>query len=136
MHKNKSHHNNKFQNHKRINNPHKFCKISHNSGQFNIDTISFQASQQVKAGNEILLIGNTTKVFLSKTGEKYTLQKKSNIPSNAPKTQDVAKNEVMETIIMTNDSDTDCTEPVHKATDEQDLLNLFDQYCNLSLTLN
>ena len=54
--------------------------------------------------------------------------------SDAPKSQDVVINEVMETIIMTNNSHTDRTEPVQKAADEEYLLSFLDQYSNLMLS--
>ena len=74
---------------------------------------------------------NTIKHFLGEISEKYTLPKKSNTPLDTPKSQEVAINEVMETITKTNDNDTDRTEPVHKTTNEDDLLSLFDQYSEL-----
>ena len=49
---------------------------------------------------------STIKHFLSRTGEKYTLQQKSNTSLDAPNSQDVTVNEVMETITMTYDKQT------------------------------
>ena len=57
---------------------------NHNSGQSPTGPISFQASQQIKVGDDISLSVNKIKHFLSKIGEKYSLQKKSNTLSNAP----------------------------------------------------
>ena len=48
-------------------------QINHNNGQFPTGTVSFQASQQIKPGNDISL-SSTMKHFLSRIGEKYTLQ--------------------------------------------------------------
>ena len=125
---NKDHPNNKFQNYKKIDNPEEFCQNKHATGQFPTGTLSLQASQPTKAGDKISLSVNTIKHFLGKIGEKDALQKKSNTPSNTPMSPDVAINEVMETISMTNDNHTDKTEPVNKTVDEDDLLSLTDQY--------
>ena len=70
------------------------------------------------AVDDISLSVDTRKHFLSKIGERYALQKKSNIKFDAPKSQGVLINEVTKTITMTNDNHTDRTEPVHKAADE------------------
>ena len=67
--------------------------------------------------------------------EKYTLQKKSNTPTNITKSQEVAVNEAMETITSTHDSHTDRTEPLLEVADKEDLLSLFDQYSYL-MSLN
>ena len=65
------------------------------------------------------------KCFLGKIGETYTLQMKMNTTSVIPKSQEVAVNEVMETITLAHDSLTERTEPLHKAANEEDLLSLF-----------
>ena len=54
------------------------------------------------------------KCFLSKIGKKNTLQKKLKTPYDIPKSQEVAVNEVMETISLTQDNHTDRAEPLHK----------------------
>ena len=90
-------------------------------------TISFQALQQIKVVDDILLSVNTIKHFLGKIAERCTLQKKSNSPSNAPMSQDIAIKKVMEPLFQKNENYTDRTEPVHKAADEEDLPSLFDQ---------
>ena len=59
------------------------------------------------------------------------MQKKTNTPSNFPKTQEFEASEVMETITSTNDSLTDRAEPLQEAADEKDLLSLFNKYSNL-----
>ena len=117
MHKNEGHPNNNFQICKKINNSHKFCQMNPNKGQLHTGTILFQALQQIKASDGILFSVNTIRCFLGKTAEKYTLQKKSNTLSDAPKSQDIVINEVLETITMTNDNHRDRSEPVHKAAD-------------------
>ena len=105
----KCHHNNKVQNYKKINNSHKFLPTG---------TIYFQASQQIKPGDDILLSVSKMKHFLSTIGEKYTLQKKSNTSSDAPNSQHFMLNEVTETIITMDDKQTDTAEPAHKSVDE------------------
>ena len=72
-------------------------------------------------------------MFLGRIGEKYILQMKSNTSSDNPNSQDVTVNEVMETITMMDNKQTDTTESVHKSADEEDLLNLFDHYSDLML---
>ena len=101
------------------------CKKYHNNGEFSTGSISFQASKQVKTDDGISLTTNTIKCFLGKIGKNYFLQKKSNIPSDFPKSQEVVVNEVIETIILTCNSLTDRAEPLYEATDEEDLLSLF-----------
>ena len=57
--------------------------------------------------------------------ENYSLKKK---PDNKPedlKSPEAIINEVMETII-TNKNKTNSEEPIHKQTNEEDLMNLFD----------
>ena len=76
------------------------------------------------AGDDILLGVNIIKHFLHKIGEKYTLQKKSNTTSDTPKSPDVAINEIMEPITITNDNHTERTEPVHEAVDEDDVTHI------------
>ena len=132
--KNTGHPTKKFQNYKKINNPHMFHQKNHSSGQLSTDTISFKASQPTKAGDDISLIVSTKKKhFLSKVSEKYTLQKRANTPSDALKSQDIVINEVIETI-TTKNNHTNRTEPLHKAADKEDLLSLFDQYFDLMST--
>ena len=63
-------------------------------------------------------------------GEKYTIQEKLKTSLHASNSQDVTLSEIMETIPMTNDKQTDTAESAHKAADE-DLLSLFDQYSDL-----
>ena len=87
---------------RKTNNSHKFHQNNCNSSTFTAGTLSFQASHQIKPGNDISLSVNTVKHFLSRKGEKYTLQKKLNTSSDAPNSQDVMVNEVMETITTTN----------------------------------
>ena len=84
--KDKGYPNNKFQKYKIINNPYKLCQNKYTNGQFPTGAISFQASQQIKAGDDISIECQHNKVFFfGKMGEKYTLQRKSNILSDAPK---------------------------------------------------
>ena len=90
--------------------------------------ISLQASKQVKPGDGISLPINTIKHLLSKIGEQYTLQKKLNTPSDIPKSQEGAVNEVMETITLTHNNHTDRAEPLYEAADEEYLLSHFNQY--------
>ena len=73
---NTGHPTNKFPKYKKVNNPQMFCQKNHNSDHFHTGTISFQASQQIREGDDVLLSVNTIKHFLGKIGEKYTLQKK------------------------------------------------------------
>ena len=61
-------------------------------------------------------------------GEKYTLQKKSNTPSDISTLHNIAVNEVIGMIILTHDSNKDSTEPLNEAADTEDLLHLFNQY--------
>ena len=65
--------------------------------------LSFQESQQIKPGDDISLEVSTIKHFLARLGEKYTLQKKSNLSPNASNSKDVLVNELIETAIMTDD---------------------------------
>ena len=58
--------------------------------------MSFQASKQVKPGNNISSTVKIIKCFLGGLGKNYTLQRKSNTPSHIPK-EKVTVNEVMET---------------------------------------
>ena len=46
---------NKFWNYKKIDNSHRFHQNIHDSCQFPTDTISFQTSQKIKAGDDISL---------------------------------------------------------------------------------
>ena len=78
--KNKGHPSNNFQNYKKINNSHKFCQKNYNSGQFPAGTLPFQASQQIKAVDDILMSVNIINCFLSKIGEKYYLTKEVKHP--------------------------------------------------------
>ena len=71
----KHHSINKFQNYKKPYNAHKIDKNIHSSSQFSTGALSFQLPQHVKPGDNISLNVNTNKHFLSKLGEKYTLQK-------------------------------------------------------------
>ena len=67
--KNKGHPNNKFQKYKKIDISHKVHQNNHKSGQFPIGTIVFQASQQIKVADDILLSVNTIKHFLGNISE-------------------------------------------------------------------
>ena len=102
----------------KINNPHKSQQNYHNNCQFSTDTISFQVSKQVKSGDDISSTVNMIKSFLSKKGEKYTLQKKSNTLSEISKSQGAAVHEVMDTITLTHYNHTDRVQPLHKTANE------------------
>ena len=69
----KNYSNDKSQNYKKIDYPHKFWQNYHNNSQFPTCTISFQASKQVKLGDDILSTVNMIKCFISKIGDKFTL---------------------------------------------------------------
>ena len=84
-------------------NPHIPWQNYHNNGMFPTGTISFQASKQVKPGDDISSTVKMLKCFLSKLGNHYTLQVKSNTLSDIPK-QEVTVNEVMETITLIHDN--------------------------------
>ena len=71
------------------------------------------------------------KHFLSEIGEIYTLQKKSNTPSDISKSQEFAINKVKETITSRDDNHTDRAKPLHDAAYKENLLSLFKQYSNL-----
>ena len=124
MHKNKSYHNDKFQNYQKIDNPQKSRQNYHKNDQFPTATILYQASKQVKPGDDISLTINMIKHLFSKINKKYTLLKKSNTLSNIPKSQEGTGNEVMETITLTHNSLTDRAEPLHKAANKEKLLPL------------
>ena len=128
--KNKANSNSQLWSYKKTNNSHKFHQNNCNSGQFPAGNLSFQASQQIKPGDHISLSVSIMKHFTGRIGEKYTLQKKSKTSLDAPISQAVTVNEVTETI--THDrSQADTGELAHKAADEEDLRNLFNQYSDL-----
>ena len=97
---------------------------------FLTSSLSFQASQQIKPCEGNSLSVSTIKHFLSRMGEKYTLQKMSNTSSD-PGSQDVTVNEAMEPITMMDDKQTDTAESAHKAANEEDLLSFFNQPSDL-----
>ena len=115
----------------KTNNSHKFFENNCNSSHFSTGTLSFHASQQIKPGDDISLSVDPIKHFLGKSGERYTLQNKSNASPNSPKSQDVSANEITENITTTDDKQIDKTESVHKVLNEENLLSLFDQYSDL-----
>ena len=63
------------QNCKRMEIPQKFHD-HRNNNTLPTGTLSFQASQQIKSGNDISFSINTIKCFLGKLCEKYSLKKK------------------------------------------------------------
>ena len=60
-----------------------------------------------------------------KIGEEY----KADNPSKDLKSPEATINECMETI-TTNKNNTNSTEPIHKLTDKEDLMNLTEEYSN------
>ena len=100
---------------------------NYDNGQFPTGTISFQVSKQVNPGDDISSTIKIINCFLGKLGKNYTLQKKSNTPSNILK-QEVTVNEVMETTTFTLISEMDRVALSCETTDEEDLLSLFNQY--------
>ena len=112
---------NKFQNFKKFNNSCKFQQKNHRRGQFPTGTKSFQASQQIKAGDDISLSVNTVKHFVSKIDERFTFSK-NETPCPIP---DIAINKVLETITSTNDNHTE---------QSQYMRQLMKKICPASLT--
>ena len=76
----------------------------------------------------------TIKHFIGKIGEKYSFKKKSNHQEN-PKLLETTVNKVMESII-TNENHSASEEPISDATDEDDLMKLFNQLSVLMLSMS
>ena len=104
--------------------PHKITK----TGQFPTEIISFQASNQVKLGDDISSTVQMIKCFLSELGKNYTLQS-SNTQSNIPK-QEVTVRFWRLSLWHTAAKQMDWSHP-YKTTDGEDLWSLFNQYYDL-----
>ena len=77
---------------------------------------------------------DTVKCFLGKTEEKYSFKKKSSNQEN-PKPQEPTVNEVMESIIQ-NENYPASEESISTATDEDNLMKLFEWFSGLTLPMS
>ena len=66
-----------------------------------------------------------------KKGKKYILKKKTGNSPKDLKSPEATINEIMETI-TTNGNGTNSKESTHESTNEENLLNIFEQYSNFS----
>ena len=88
-----------------------------------METLSFQVSQQIREIDDMSVNIDTIKCFPIR--EKYSF-KKSNNQHESPKSPESTRNEFMESI-TTNKNHPATKEPTHDATDEDNLMKLFDQ---------
>ena len=112
------------QTHKGNNYTDRFHNNKKNSNLFPVGTLSFQASEPIRSGKDMLLSIDTIKFFFSKIGERYSIKRKlgSQVKNNISTESSV--NEVMETITAV-----ECT--IYPRSTWQSIRNYFDQFCGL-----
>ena len=97
--------------------------------------LSFQMSQPIRSSNDMSVPTDTIKCFLGQMGEKYSFKKKSNSQHEIPKLPEPTLNEVMESI-TTNEDYSTTQEPRSNATNEDNLMKLFNQFSSLTLPMS
>ena len=99
-------------------------------------TLSFQASSvtiQSSKGTSVSI--DTIKWFLGKIGERYRFKKNPESHHENTTSSESSVNKVMEAM-MAGDNDPSTQDPVWNVTDEDGLLELFDQFSGLMLLMS
>ena len=89
-------------------------------------------SKCVNKLGQVMTSINTIMHFLRNIGEKCSFKKTSNHPHESENLPEATENEVMESI-TTNKNYSATQEPINNVTNEDDLMKLFDQFCNLMI---
>ena len=97
---------------------------------FPMGTLLFQASQPDRSGKDMLVSIDTIKCFLDKIGERYSFNKKPDSQVEKKMSPGPSVNEVMETI-MKDENEPSTQDQFGNATDEDGLMELFDQISSL-----
>ena len=93
-------------------------------------TLLFQVSQPIRSSKDMLVsIDTINKCFLGKIGERYSFKKPESQHDNTSSSES-SMNEVMEAA-MAHEDDASTKDPVHNVTDEEGLMELFDQFSRL-----
>ena len=92
-------------------------------------SLSFQASQPIRSSDDMSVSVHTIKCVIGKIGDKCSFKRKSNNQENQ-KSPEKTVNELMESI-PTSINHPASEEPVNDASDEDNLVRLFDRFSGM-----
>ena len=97
---------------------------------FQMGTLSFQTSQLTRSSKDIQEVLTPSKCFLGKLGDRYSFKKKQETQHDGTPSSVASVNDIMEAV-MVWENNPSTQDSVQNATDEDGLMELFDQFSGL-----
>ena len=96
------------------------------------ETLSFEVSKPIRSSKDMSISTDTIKYFLDEIGERNSFKKMPKSYCENKASSESSVNEVMEAVIA-GENDPSTKDPFHNVTDENGLMELFDQFSGLIL---